>query len=130
VIFEEIKMTATVDHIIVPAHDHVASAKLFAEIMGFSYEGTLQHFALVRVNETFVLHFMTVDNFQGYHIAFHVSDDDFEGILARIQAHGISYGNDPRELTNMRTDHPFGGKGFLFLDGNGHLFEVMTKVRA
>ena len=35
-------------------------------------------------------------------------------------------GSNPREVTNRRTDHPFGGKGLFFVDPNGHLFEIMT----
>ena len=51
-----------------------------------------------------------------------------DGILARLRARGIAFGNDPRDQTNGRTDHPFGGRGLFFLDPNGHLFEVMTRV--
>jgi catechol 2,3-dioxygenase-like lactoylglutathione lyase family enzyme len=121
-------MTITVNHIVVPAHDHEASARWFAEIMGLSYNGTRRHLAPVHVNDSFMLDYANVENVQTYHIAFHVSDDDFEGILSRLQARGIVYGSNPREIDNMRTDHPFGGKGLYFLDLNNHLFEVMTKV--
>jgi catechol 2,3-dioxygenase-like lactoylglutathione lyase family enzyme len=121
-------MSITVNHIVVPAHDHEASARWFAEIMGLTYKGTHRHLAPVHVNDTFMLDYANVEHVQTYHIAFHVSDDDFEGILSRLQAQGIPYGSRPQEIDNMRTDHPFGGQGLYFLDLNNHLFEVMTKV--
>lgn len=120
-------MAISVNHIVIPAHDHEASAQWFARIMGLDYKGLEQHFAPVRVNESFTLDFYKSDNFQGYHIAFKIDDADFDGILRHLQTLGISYGNDPRDVANMKTDHPFGGQGLYFLDSNFHLFEVMTK---
>jgi catechol 2,3-dioxygenase-like lactoylglutathione lyase family enzyme len=116
------------DHLIVPALDHEASARLFAEIMGLRYAGPVRHFAPVRVNESLTLDFYKAEDFKGYHLGFHVSEEEFAGVLRRLQARGMSYGNDPREPANLRTDHLFGGHGLYFVDPNGHLFEIMTKV--
>jgi catechol 2,3-dioxygenase-like lactoylglutathione lyase family enzyme len=121
-------MAITLDHTIVPAKDGEAAARLFADIMGLRYHGMEGHFAPVRINETLTLDFCSTKNFEGHHIAFHVGEDDFDAILGRLQALGMSYGNSPREPTNGRTDHLFGGHGLYFLDPNGHLFEIMTKV--
>jgi catechol 2,3-dioxygenase-like lactoylglutathione lyase family enzyme len=120
----------TLNHTIVPATDHEASARFFAEVMGLRYEGPHRHFAPVRVNETFTLDFCHAKDFRGHHLAFHVGEDDFDGILVRLRAMGVRYGNDPRDPANGRTDHLFGGRGLYFADPNGHLFEVMTKVQA
>jgi catechol 2,3-dioxygenase-like lactoylglutathione lyase family enzyme len=122
-------MSITIDHIVIPAYDHVASAQFFAQILGVTYAGPDRHFAPVRVSETFTLAFLHAEQVAGYHLGFHIGEDDFDGILGRLQAAGVPYGNDPRDSTNMRTDHPFGGRGLFFVDSNGHLFEVMTKVR-
>jgi catechol 2,3-dioxygenase-like lactoylglutathione lyase family enzyme len=121
-------MAITLDHTIVPAKDNEASARFFADIMGLRYGGPDRHFAPVRVNETLTLDFCNAEHFQGHHLAFHVGDDDFDSILSRLKAMGIPYGNHPRDLKNMRTDHPFGGRGLYFSDPNGHLFEIMTKL--
>ena len=123
-------MAITIDHLVLPAHDNEASARFFAEVMELEYAGPDRHFAPVRVSEAFTLTYMNAPEFSVVHVAFHIDETDFDGVLARLQALGVSYGNDPRELTNLRTDHPFGGRGFLFLDPNGHLLEVMTKVQA
>jgi len=128
---ERIKqMAITLNHTVLPAKDNEVAACFFAHVMGLPYNGPERHFAPVRVNETLTLDFCTAQDFQGHHLAFHVGADEFEAILSRLQAMGLSYGNNHRELTNMKTDHPFGGKGVYFLDPSGHLFEIMTKVAA
>jgi catechol 2,3-dioxygenase-like lactoylglutathione lyase family enzyme len=121
-------MTITLDHAIVPAHDNEASARFFAEVMGLRYEGPNRHFAPVRVNDTLTLDFCNAKDFPGLHLGFHVGEEDFDLILGRLRGMGVRYGNDPRDPTNGRTDHLFGGRGLYFTDPNGHLFEVMTKV--
>jgi catechol 2,3-dioxygenase-like lactoylglutathione lyase family enzyme len=121
-------MAITINHTVVPAKDNEAAARFFAEVMGLRYEGPNRHFAPVRVNDTFTLDFLTAEAVHPQHIAFHVGEDDFRAILGRIQAMGLDYGNHPRERTNRRTDHPFGGNGLYFVDPNGHLYEIMTKV--
>jgi catechol 2,3-dioxygenase-like lactoylglutathione lyase family enzyme len=123
-------MGIILDHLTVPAFDHEASAQWFAEIMGLRYAGPVRHFAPVRVNDRFTLDFYKAEGFKSYHLGFHIGEDDFDAIFSRLQARGICYGNDPREPTNMRTDHLFGGRGLYFVDPNGHLFEIMTKVAA
>jgi catechol 2,3-dioxygenase-like lactoylglutathione lyase family enzyme len=123
-------MSITIDHIVIPAYDHVASAQFVAQILGLTYAGPDRHFAPVRVSETFTIAFLHAEQVAGYHLGFHIDDGDFERILSRLQTAGVPYGNDPRDATNLRTDHPFGGRGLFFIDSNGHLFEVMTQVRA
>jgi catechol 2,3-dioxygenase-like lactoylglutathione lyase family enzyme len=123
-------MALILDHLTLPALDHEASARAFASLMGVPYKGPDRHFAPVRVNDRLTLDFYKAEGFQGYHLGFHVGEDDFDGILGRLRARGIPYGNDPRDPANGRTDHLFGGRGLYFTDANGHLFEVMTKVAA
>jgi catechol 2,3-dioxygenase-like lactoylglutathione lyase family enzyme len=123
-------MSITIDHIVIPAYDHEASARFFAQVMGVPYAGPARHFAPVRLSETFSVAFLRAAQVTGYHLGFHIGEGDFDGILSRLQAAGVPYGNDPRDTTNLQTDHPFGGRGCFFTDSNGHLFEVMTKVQA
>jgi hypothetical protein len=85
--------------VVIPAHDHQASAQFFAQIMGLDYAGPDRHFAPARVSDTFTIVFLKADQFQGYHLGFHIGEDDFEPILHRLQAAGVAYGNDPREPT-------------------------------
>lgn len=117
----------TVDHVVLYAHDNEASAKLFAAIMGLSYEGADRHFAPVRVNASFHLAFLNSDNPQGSHVAFHLTEEQFDTVFENLKAMNIVYGDDPRAPDNMGTQHPFGGRGAFWTDDNGHLFEVMTR---
>jgi catechol 2,3-dioxygenase-like lactoylglutathione lyase family enzyme len=115
------------DHTVLPAHDHERSARFFAEVMGLPYEGPDRHFAPVRVNSALTLDFIRSEQpFAGHHLAFRVDDAEFEGILRRLQARGIAYGDDPGTPDNLQTTHPLAAKGLYFVDPNGHLFEVMT----
>lgn len=123
-------MGLVIDHIVIPAYDHEASARFFAQITGLEYAGPDRHFAPVQVSETFTIAFISAEGFTNYHLGFHIGEADFEAVLSQLQAAGVPYGNDPREPANMRTDHPFGGHGLFFVDPNGHLFEVMTKKRS
>jgi len=119
-------MPITLNHTIVPAVDNETAARFFASVMGLEYAGPDRHFAPVRVNESLTLDFMTVEQPSGHHLAFDVDAETFDGILARLQAAGVAYGNDPRTPDNGRIDHPLCARGLYFLDEAGNLFEVMS----
>jgi len=121
-------MPIILNHTIVPAHDHEASAKFFARIFGLTYEGPWGHFAPVQVNDTLTLDFDNRDKFETHHYAFHVSDEDFDAIFERIKAEGITYGSEPRSLDDMQLNTRRGGRGCYFLDPNGHVLELLTRT--
>jgi catechol 2,3-dioxygenase-like lactoylglutathione lyase family enzyme len=120
-------MAIVLDHTIVPARDKEASARFFAHIFGLSYEGTMSHFAPVRVNESLVLDFDNWDTFESHHYAFKVSDAEFDAIFQRVEDDGLTYGSGPFSSEDMKINHRGGGRGFYFKDPNGHLLEVLTK---
>ena len=119
-------MAIALDHTIVPAHDHVASAKFFAQIFGLKYEGPMSHFAPVRVNETLVLDFDTWSTFESHHYAFKVNDAEFDAIFQRVKDEGLRYGSGPLTPDDMDIYRRGDGRGFYFKDPNGHLLEVLT----
>ena len=121
-------MAITLNHTIVPARDKEASAQFFARIFGLPYTGTQGHFAPVQVNDTLTLDFDVRDTFESHHYAFHVSDEEFDAIFARVQAAGLAYGSGPSTADNGQVNHRRGGRGFYFHDPDGHLLEVMTRV--
>lgn len=121
-------MTIMLNHTIVPAHDKESSARFFAHVFGLSYEGPAGHFAPVKVNETLTLDFDHADSFESHHYAFHVSDEEFDGILSRVQGLNIPYGSDPWHTEDRQLNAWNGGRGFYFRDPNRHLLEVMTRV--
>ncbi len=121
-------MAITLNHTNVPAHDKVASARWFAQIMGLEYAGPQGHFAPVRLNDTLTLDFDHAEQFESHHYAFLVSDEEFDGILARVQAAGVPIGSGPDGGWDGQLNHRQGGRGFYFADPNGHLLEVMTRA--
>jgi catechol 2,3-dioxygenase-like lactoylglutathione lyase family enzyme len=122
----EAAMAIVLDHTIVPARDNEASARFFARIFGLNYEGTMSHFAPVRVNESLVLDFDTRATFDRHHYAFKVRDPEFDGIFQRVQDEGLTYGSGPSSSEDMAINHRGGGRGFYFKDPDGHLLEVLT----
>jgi catechol 2,3-dioxygenase-like lactoylglutathione lyase family enzyme len=129
-------MTIRLDHTIVPAKDKLASAEFFAEIFGLRVEPGAGHFAQVRINESLTFDFADERGSRGerggrrtgesHHYAFHVGEREFEAILGRVKARGITYGSEPHDHTNGRINRRRGGRGFYFEDPYGHLLEVMT----
>jgi len=121
-------MTIILNHTIVPARDKVASAEFFARIFGLKYEGTVGHFAPVEVNGSLTFDFDNSDQIASHHYAFHVSDEEFDGIFDRIKAEEIPYGSGPFESENMEINNRRGGQGVYFKDPDGHLLELMTRT--
>ncbi|MEV0084254.1 VOC family protein [Saccharopolyspora sp. NPDC050642] len=122
-------MTVTLNHTIVPARDNDAEADFFAGIMGLRRlppDGIDGKFAPVAVNDSLTLQFMTLPGAEPHHLAFDVEPAEFDQIVARLQARGVSYGNSPRDPANGRTDHPLCPRGLFFTDETGNLYEVMT----
>jgi catechol 2,3-dioxygenase-like lactoylglutathione lyase family enzyme len=119
-------MAIVLDHTIVPAHDKEASAWFFARIFGLDYQGSVSHFAPVRVNETLVMDFDTRATFDVHHYAFKVGELEFDGIFERVKDAGLAYGSGPFSPDDMAINHRGGGRGFYFKDPNGHLLEVLT----
>jgi catechol 2,3-dioxygenase-like lactoylglutathione lyase family enzyme len=125
---EEGIMAITLNHTIVPAKDKQASAQFFAHIFGLQVKEGAGRFAQVQVNDTLTMDFDQLRPVvESTHYAFHVSDAEFDGIYARVQAAGIAYGSGPFDHTNMQINSARrGGRAFYFEDIDGHLLEVMT----
>ena len=119
-------MSIILDHTIVPSHDKEASARFFADIFGLTYGGPAGHFAPVKANDTLTLDFDNREGFESHHYAFHVGDQEFDDIFGRIKDRGITYGSGPRDLDDMQINTRRGGRGFYFLDLDGHILELLT----
>ncbi|MDF5738725.1 MULTISPECIES: VOC family protein [unclassified Nostoc] len=120
-------MTITLNHTIVPAHDKEASARFFAKIFGLKVEVPVGHFAAVDINDTLTLDFADAEAFEQHHYAFHVSDEEFDAIFARVKEAGIEYTSDPMHHNKGQINHWNEGRGFYFYDPNGHNLELLTR---
>jgi catechol 2,3-dioxygenase-like lactoylglutathione lyase family enzyme len=121
-------MPIVLNHTIVPARDKVASAQLFAQLFGLRFEGTSGHFAPVQVNDTLTLDFDNRDTFEPHHLAFHVSEEEFDAILGRVKAAEMAYGSEPSAQDNGQINTRRGGRGVYFRDPNGHSLELLTRA--
>jgi catechol 2,3-dioxygenase-like lactoylglutathione lyase family enzyme len=120
-------MPIVLDHTIVPARDKEASARFFAQIFDLPYEGVRGHFAPVRINASLTFDFDNRETFESHHYAFHISDEEFDAILGRVQAAGRPFGSGPNTSQDGQINTRRGGRGFYFQDLDGHLLEVMTR---
>ena len=119
-------MAIALDHLIVPAHDPVASAKFLAELLGVPWEAVRGHFTPVYVNETLTLDFAARDKFDSHHYCFRVSDAEFDDIFGRITATGIRYRSQPNGPTDMQINTRLGGRNVYLTDANQHIWEILT----
>jgi catechol 2,3-dioxygenase-like lactoylglutathione lyase family enzyme len=118
-------MAITLNHTIVPARDKVAAAKFFARIFGLK-RGRTDYFAPVQVNKSLTLLFDDDTKFESHHLAFHVSEREFDAILRRIKKAKIAFGSAPWSLDDGKLNDWNGGRGVYFRDLNGHVLELMT----
>jgi catechol 2,3-dioxygenase-like lactoylglutathione lyase family enzyme len=121
-------LAINLNHTIVPARDKEASARFFADLFGLEYKGPSGHFAPVRVNDTLTLDFDNRKQFESHHYAFHVSDEEFDAILGRVQEAGIAFGSEPWNLGNGKLNSWNGGRGVYFRDPDGHVLELLTRT--
>jgi len=121
-------MTIRLDHTIVPAHDKVAAANFFAEIFGLEVKPDIGYFAQVQVNESLTLDFAdeAKETLQSHHLAFHVSDAEFDAIWDRLKSREHPFGSGPGQRANGQLYDRRGGRGLYFDDPNGHVLEIMT----
>ena len=119
-------MTITLNHMIVPARDKVASAEFFARIFGLPFHGPKDHFAPVQVSDVLTLLFDTHTSFDVHHYAFHVTDAEFDAIFGRVRKEGLAYGSTPWSMEDGKLNDWGGGRGVYFKDLDGHVLELMT----
>ncbi len=120
-------MTMELDHTIVPSRDKKASARFFAEIFGLTVTPGNGYFSQVRINDRLTFDFADeAKPPEGLHYAFHITDAEFDAILARVKARAIPFGSEPDNPANGRLNRRRGGRGLYFEDPSGHLLEIMT----
>jgi catechol 2,3-dioxygenase-like lactoylglutathione lyase family enzyme len=118
-------MAITLNHTIVPTRDKAAAAKFFADIFGLK-RGRADYFAPVRINKSLTLLFDDDTKFESHHYAFHVSNREFDAILARVKKAKIAFGSTPWSLDDGKLNDWNGGRGVYFHDPDGHVLELMT----
>ncbi|HYC46985.1 MAG TPA: VOC family protein [Burkholderiales bacterium] len=121
-------MPVELDHLMVPARDKIASAKLLAELLGVPWSETgIGPFAPVFVNDGFTIDFDQWDEpIPKIHYCFRVSDAEFDAILGRIKAAGIAYRSNVHGAVDHRINTYAGGRGVYWNEPDGHQWEMLT----
>lgn len=116
------------DHILVPAKDRNAAAKLLAELLGAPWSKTgVGPFSPVFVNDGLTLDF---DEWPApiplIHFAFRVGEAEFDAILARINAANIPYRSNVHGPVDHKVDTAHGGRIVYWNEPDGHQWEMLT----
>ena len=120
---------ATLDHLILTVNDRDDSVRFYTDVMGFGHEGEDGPFSVIRVSPETTLQLAPWGTDGGHHLAFALSDAEFDATFARIRASALPYGDTYHDAANMRgpgTEAGARGPGdtvYLF-DPNGHLVEI------
>ncbi len=122
-------MSVTLNHAIVFAEDKDESASFFTSLFGLPEASSWGPFRIVELdNDGSVLFVEPGIEIQPQHLAFLVSEVDFDGIYGRIVGGGLEHWADPRKSApgTFNTNH--GGRGVYFNDPTGHNLEVLTRT--
>jgi hypothetical protein len=122
-------MPAQLDHLIVPAKDRVAAAKLLASLLGapWSAQGPVGPFSPVYVNDGLTLDFdQWAAPVPKQHYCFRVDEVEFDLILNRIKEAGLAYRSLPLGPDDYKVNEAFGGRLLYWREPDDHAWEILT----
>lgn len=120
-------MAVDLNHTIVWCRDRHVSADFFAAIYGLPEPFDLFRFRVVKLANGVSLDFADKEGpVAAQHYAMLVDEAAFDGILARIEARGLTYWADPARTRAGEINHNDGGRGLYFEDPDGHFLEALT----
>lgn len=121
-------MSAQLNHTIVWCRDQVESAGFVAGMLGLPAPRRFMHFLVVDLSNAVSLdYFQTTEHVALQHLAFLVSESEFDEVFGRIRAKGLEFWADPARTKPGEINHHDGGRGVYFRDPDGHLLEVITR---
>jgi catechol 2,3-dioxygenase-like lactoylglutathione lyase family enzyme len=121
-------MPIHLDHLLVPSLNKLAAAELLAGLLGVPWSPTgIGPFAPVFVNDGLTLDFDEwAEPLPLAHYCFRVEPNDFNAILARIQAAGIPYRSNVHGPVDHQVDTQHGGSIVYWNVPDGHQWEMLT----
>ena len=121
-------MAARLNHTIVWCHDQEQSARFLTDILGLPPPRRFMGFLVVDLANEVSVDYLPAESepIALQHLAFLISEDEFDGALARVRERTSEIWADPAKRQAGRINHHFGGRGVYFEDPNGHLFEIIT----
>ncbi|WP_145909648.1 VOC family protein [Kitasatospora viridis] len=120
------------NHTAVYASDRRTSAEFLAGILGLEVGAPFGPFLPVDLGNGVTLDYFELRDqpVQSNHYAFLVPDEEFDTMIARLEAAGVTYYADPQHTQPGRTNDMFGGRGAYFDDPDRHNMEIMTRPYA
>lgn len=122
----------SLDHTIVHSTDRFAAARFLAEILDTPEPKAFGPFATLKLDNGVALdyaeHVSGGREFVPTHYAFLVTEDEFDGILARIKARDLPYWADPLHTKPQEYNTHDGGRGLYINDPDGHNMEFLTRT--
>ncbi|MFD4573483.1 VOC family protein [Streptomyces sp. NPDC058417] len=117
------------DHVVVYARDRALSAEFLAAVLGLSVGAPFGPFLPVDLGNgvTLDFHELRDEPVQSQHLAFLVTEAQFDAALSRLDTLGVTYYADPTHREPGRVNRLFGGRGAYFADPDGHNLEVLTR---
>ncbi|MFH9552208.1 VOC family protein [Streptomyces sp. NPDC051445] len=117
------------NHTAVYAGDRHLSAEFIAAILGLEVGAPFGPFLPVDLGNGVTLDYYEKrhEPIQSQHYAFLVPDAQFDAMIARLEAVGVTYYADPGHTEPARINRLFGGRGAYFEDPDGHNMEIMTR---
>ncbi len=125
-------MTVQLDHLMVPARDKLASARLLAELLDvpWSTQG-VGPFAPVFVNDGFTIDFDEwSEPFPKIHYCVRVTEPEFDAILGRLRAKGIAFRSNVQGPVDHEVNTQHGGRIVYWNEPDGHYWEMLTQSYA
>lgn len=124
-------MTIEIDHIILAVHDRARSIAFYTGIVGLHHdiEHDREPFSMLRVSPNFVIQIAPWGTRGGEHLAFAMSQTEFDAAFQRIKVAGIAFGDRFDSVGNMRGPGDEAaargmGKAVYFFDPDKHLIEI------
>ncbi len=121
-------MQPQLNHLIVPAADKHESARFLADVLGLDAPLDLGYFVQIETGNGVAIVYATASGgISSMHLAFLVTEREFDEIFDRIRGREVPYWADPSQSRAGEINHRDGGRGVYFADPDGHLWEILTR---
>jgi catechol 2,3-dioxygenase-like lactoylglutathione lyase family enzyme len=122
-------MKPQLNHLIVWSRDRTAAASFFTEVFGMDSPTEFGHFSQVETGNGVTVDFAdTASEPGGMHLAFEVTERQFDEIFGRIIEREIPHWADPGRSQPNVINHHDGGRGVYFSDPHTNVgWEIITR---
>jgi hypothetical protein len=121
-------MAIELNHTIVASLDQDAEAGFLSAVLGLPAPARFGPFTVVELANGVSLDFLTGGggDVAEAHYAFLITEDEFDGVAARLRERDVATFADPGHRTVGHNTHD-GGRGMYFTSPAGHNLEVLTR---